>query len=237
MLMLGPLLLFGLLTGVRHALEADHVAAVASLSTRSSSVRWTAWLAAAWGAGHAGTLMLVGALTFAAGVAIPQAWARGFEVAAGILLVYLGVDVLRRVRRERVHFHLHLHDGGVRHLHAHAHAGGRAPHDPAHHEHAHARGLMVRAGLMGSLHGMAGSAALVVLSLQAVSSARHALLYMAVFAAGSIAGMVAFSLVISLPVRLQGRHLERASRALEVALGVASVLIGASMAVTAGAGY
>jgi hypothetical protein len=235
--MLGPLLLLGLLTGVRHALEADHVAAVASLSTRSASVRQTAWLAAAWGAGHAATLILVGGLTFALGVALPHGLARAFEAAAGLLLVYLGMDVLLRVRRQRVHFHVHRHEGGIRHLHAHSHAGAREPHDPGRHEHAHGRGLMVRAGVMGSLHGMAGSAALVVLSLQAVSSARHALFYMAVFAAGSIAGMVLFSLVISLPVRLQGRHLERASQALEVALGAASVLIGASMAVGAGAGY
>jgi uncharacterized membrane protein len=218
---------------VRHALEADHVAAVASLATRSASVRQTAWLAAMWGAGHAATLVLAGALTFALGVALPPGLARVFEAAAGLLLVYLGVDVLRRARRQRVHFHVHRHDDGVRHLHAHSHAAADEPHDPAHHRHAHAGGLMVRAGIMGSLHGMAGSAALVVLTLQAVSSPRAALLYMTVFAAGSIAGMVLFSLAISLPVRVQGPHLARASRVLEVALGAASVAIGLSMAVSA----
>jgi cytochrome c biogenesis protein CcdA len=232
--MLGPLLLLGFFTGVRHALEADHVAAGASRSTRSSSARHTAWRAAAWGAGHATTLILVGALTFALGLALPPGVARAFEAAAGLLLVFLGVDVLRRVRRQRVHFHVHRHADGVRHLHAHAHGGAPEAHDPARHDHAHARGLMVRAGVVGSLHGMAGSAALVVLSLQAVSSPRHALLYMAVFAAGSIAGMVLFSLAISLPVRWQARHFERASRVLEVALGAASVVIGISMAAAAG---
>ena len=90
---------------------------------------------------------------------------------------------------------------------------------------------------MGSVHGMAGSAALVVLSLQAVSSPGRALAYMAVFAAGSIAGMVLFSLAIALPVRLQGRHLERASRGFEAALGAASVVIGVWVAVRAGLGY
>jgi hypothetical protein len=213
--MLGPLLVIGLLTGMRHALEADHVAAVASLATRSSSVRHTAWLAAVWGAGHATSLMLV----------------------AGLLLAYLGVDVLRRIRRRHVHFHVHRHDDGVRHVHVHAHAGAGEPHDAAHHEHAHPKGLLVRAGLMGSVHGMAGSAALVVLSLQAVSSPGLALAYMGVFAAGSIAGMVLFSLAIALPVRLQGRYLERATRGFEAALGVASVVIGAWVAARASLGF
>lgn len=233
----GPLFLLGLLTGVRHALEADHVAAVASLATRASSVRQTAWLAAIWGAGHATTLLLVGGLVVALGAALPHGLALAFEIAAGLLLVYLGVDVLRRIRRPGVHFHVHRHDDGVRHVHAHSHAGAAEPHDPARHEHAHATGLLVRAGLMGSLHGMAGSAALVVLSLQAVSSPARALAYMAVFAAGSIAGMVLFSLAIALPVRRHARHLQRASRGFEAALGAASVVIGAWVAVRAGLAY
>jgi hypothetical protein len=90
---------------------------------------------------------------------------------------------------------------------------------------------------MGSVHGMAGSAALVVLSLQAVPSPGLALAYMGVFAAGSIVGMVLFSLVISLPVRLQGKYLERASRGFEAALGAASVVIGAWVAVRASLGF
>ena len=235
--MLGPLLVIGLLTGMRHALEADHVAAVASLATRSSSVRHMAWLAAVWGAGHATSLMLVGGLVIAMGAALPPGLARAFEVAAGLLLACLGVDVLRRIHRRRVHFHVHRHGEGVRHLHAHAHAGEREPHDPDHHHHTHPRGLLWRAGLMGSLHGMAGSAALVVLSLQAVSSPGLALAYMGVFSAGSIAGMVLFSLAIALPVRLHGRHLEGASRGFEAALGAASAALGLWVAVRASLGY
>jgi hypothetical protein len=234
--MLGPLLAVGLLTGMRHALEADHVAAVASLATRSSSVRHTAWLAAVWGAGHATSLLLAGGLVVALGAALPHALARAFEAAAGLLLVYLGVDVLRRMHGRRVHFHVHRHGDGVRHVHAHAHAPEGEPHDPARHEHAHPRGLLVRAGLMGTLHGMAGSAALVVLSLQAVSSPGLAFAYMGVFAAGSIAGMVLFSLAIAVPVRLHGRFLERAARGFEAALGAASVGIGAWAAVRASLG-
>jgi cytochrome c biogenesis protein CcdA len=135
--------------------------------------------------------------------------------------------VLLRLRRRRVHFHLHRHDAGVHHLHAHAHAGDPAQeHDPARHEHEHPSGLLLRALLVGSVHGMAGSAALVVLSLQAVSSTGAALAYMALFGVGAVTGMVLFSVAIALPLRLRSRHLEKASRGLEAALGAASVMIG-----------
>jgi hypothetical protein len=234
--MLGTLLVIGLLTGIRHALEADHVAAVASLATRSTSVRQTAWLAAVWGAGHAAALLLVGGMVVALGAALPTGLARLFEAAAGLLLVALGIDVLRRVRRQKVHFHVHRHDGGLQHVHAHAHDGA-VSHGQDAHGHAHPRGLLLRAGVMGSLHGMAGSAALVVLSLQAVPSQARALAYMAVFAAGSVAGMVLFSLVIALPARLRGPHLAGASRGFEAALGAVSVAVGAWVAVRAGLGY
>jgi sulfite exporter TauE/SafE len=231
------LLTFGFLLGIRHALEADHVAAVASLATRTTSPRQTARLAAVWGLGHASTLLLVGGVVAALGAALPEAAARVFEAAAGVLLALLGLDVLRRVRRQRVHFHVHRHDDGIRHLHAHAHAGEpAADHDPSRHHHEHAPGLLRRALLVGSVHGLAGSAALVVLSLRSASSTAGALAYMAVFGVGSVAGMVLFSLAIALPMRLTSRHLERASRGLEAALGAASVLIGAWMVVKSSLG-
>jgi cytochrome c biogenesis protein CcdA len=236
--MLLSLLTLGFLLGVRHALEADHVAAVASLATRSSSPSQTARLAAAWGAGHAVMLILVGGLVVTLGWSLPVGLARVFEAAAGLLLVVLGIDVLRRLRHQSVHFHVHRHDGGIQHLHAHAHAGEPAgAHDPAAHRHEHPKRLLLRALLVGSVHGVAGSAALVVLSLQAVSSSARALAYIVVFGAGAVAGMILFSLVIAMPLRVKSRHLERASRHLETALGAASVLIGTWIAVNASLGY
>ena len=96
---------------------------------------------------------------------------------------------------------------------------------------------MLRALLVGSVHGVAGSAALVVLSLQSVSSPGRALAYIVVFGAGAVAGMVLFSLAVALPLRVPSRHLERASRHLEAALGAASVVIGAWIVVKSGLGY
>src|SRR5919201_1221757 len=103
-------LILGFLLGMRHALEADHLAAVASMSAGTRD-RFSVMLrGATWGAGHTVALLAAGALSFAFGVAIPAgAWA---ERAVGVMLVILGVSVLIRLRRQRVHVHVHRHDDG-----------------------------------------------------------------------------------------------------------------------------
>jgi ABC-type nickel/cobalt efflux system permease component RcnA len=226
------LLLFGFLLGVRHALEADHVAAVASLATRSSSMANTMRVAAAWGAGHTAALLVFGAILLGLDASLPQGASRALEAAVGVMLVVLGADVLRRWRRKRIHLHAHRHDDGRHHLHLHAHEE-EAAHDPAHHRHEHVRGLLPRALVVGSVHGMAGTAGLTLLSLQALHSLGWALVYLALFGLGSILGMVLFSLLISLPLRMSARYLDWASGGLEAALGAVTVALGCWVALQA----
>jgi hypothetical protein len=80
--------------------------------------------------------------------------------------------------------------------------------------------------LVGSVHGLAGSAALILISLRTMHSGAQALLYLAVFGLGTILGMVLFAVVIFLPLRVSSRHLEWASRGLDAALGVTTVTLG-----------
>jgi len=226
------ILLLGLLVGMRHALEADHLAAVTSLASRSASLRDRVKVAAVWGGGHAATLTILGGILTALGTSLPERVARAFEVGAGIVLIGLGIDVLRRVRQRRIHFHVHQHTDGVRHVHAHAHAA-TAHHVAMAHEHQHAGGLLPRALAIGSIHGLAGSGALVVLSMQMVGSGMRALVYILCFAIGSIFGMVAFSLALALPFAISPHLLERAAGRIEAVVGVATIMIGGWMAVHA----
>jgi len=158
------LLVFGFFLGVKHALEADHVAAVASLASRSASLRDHVTLAGLWGAGHALTLVAVGSVVVVLGASLPPSLAAGFEGAVGVMLIVLGADVLRRLRAGHVHLHIHRHGDGPRHLHAHGHTPDEV-HDPTHHEHGHVRGVPWRAMLVGTMHGLAGSAALVLVAV------------------------------------------------------------------------
>jgi len=158
-------------------MEADHVAAVASLATRSRSLASTAKQGAAWGAGHALTLVFFGGLVLVMDTLVPERFAQGLELAVGFMLVLLGFDVLRRLVRDRIHFHLHRHDATV-HFHAHSHIGSQAHADDLHH-HEHPESFPIRAMLVGMMHGMAGSAALIILALNRASSITQALRYSA----------------------------------------------------------
>jgi hypothetical protein len=223
------LLMLGFLLGLRHALEADHIAAVASLATRSSSLRDTVRGAAAWGVGHTLTLVAFGSILIALGASLPEHAGRFLEGAVGLMLVALGGDVLRRLYKRRIHLHAHEHADGIRHVHVHAHD---APERRAH-EHQHVRGLFPRAMLVGGIHGMAGTAALTLLSLQALQSALWALVYLTLFGVGSILGMVLFSVVISLPLRFSARHPTFAANGLEAALGTVTIVLGCSIVLQA----
>ena len=219
------LLLLGLVLGMRHALEADHLAAVASLATRSKGTRGTMLQGAVWGLGHTLTLLAVGGACLLLRAAISERVAAALEGAVGVMLLLLGADVLRRMRQRRVHLHVHRHADGTVHLHAHRHAPEEA-HDRDHHQHAH-EGFPLRALLVGMVHGLAGSAALLLLTLTTLSSAWLGVAYIAVFGIGSIAGMAVLAAVISLPLQGTARHLTGWYNGLEAVIGAGTLLVGA----------
>lgn len=221
--MLGVLVL-GFLVGLQHAMEADHLAAVASLATRSRGLRDAMRQGAVWGLGHTLTLFLFAGAVLLADNLVPKTVASGLELAVGVMLILLGADVLRRVVRDRIHFHAHDH-GRNRHFHAHSH---REPvdheHDP--HEHIHTKRLPPRALLVGMMHGMAGSAALIVLAVETVRSPWQGLAYIAIFGLGSVVGMAIVGAVIGLPLRYSPRGLTWVHNGLEILVGVFTVGLG-----------
>ena len=217
-------LFLGFLIGLQHAMEADHLAAIASLATRSRSILDTARQGAAWGLGHTLTLLLFGGAVLIADRLVPESLASALEFAVGVMLILLGADVLRRVIRERIHFHVHRH-GKTQHFHAHSHQGDLA-HEADPHQHGHQRKMPLRALAVGMMHGMAGSAALILLVLKTVTSPWQGLMYIAVFGFGSIVGMAIVGAVISVPLRHSPRGLTWLHNGLRTAVGVFTLAIG-----------
>jgi hypothetical protein len=214
----------GFLLGMQHALEADHIAAVSSIAARRSHVGDIVKHGLTWGLGHTLTLFVFAGAAILLGHAIPEAMARPIETAVGIMLVGLGAHVLWRLWRDRVHFHSHGHGDGTVHFHAHSHAGEAAPHARA--AHAHEHGFRWRTLLVGLMHGMAGSAALLVLTVSQASSPAVGLGYVALFGIGSMIGMGALSMVIAVPIAVSARWLTFANRGLQAAVGIVTVAIG-----------
>lgn len=214
----------GFLLGMQHALEADHIAAVSSIAARRSEVADIVKHGLTWGLGHTLTLFGFAGAAILLGHAIPQALARPLETAVGVMLVGLGVHLSWRLWRDRVHFHRHRHDDGTVHLHVHSHAGESVPH--AHAPHVHAHGFRWRTLLVGLMHGMAGSAALLVLTVTQAPSAAAGLGYIALFGIGSMIGMGLLSTVIAVPIAISARWLTWANHTLQAAVGVVTIAIG-----------
>jgi cytochrome c biogenesis protein CcdA len=220
------MLVFGLLLGMRHALDADHLAAVATLVSRHNRPGDALRQGVAWGIGHTLTLLLFGSLVIWMDSMIPEQLARGLELLVGLMLVVLGLDVLRRMYRDRIHVHIHRH-GEQRHLHLHSHRGeSGVAHEPDHHHHPHPASLPLRALFIGIMHGLAGSAALILLTLETVGSPWLGMAYMGLFGIGSIIGMALLSLVMAIPLRQSARGLGWFHHGLPLVVGAASVFLG-----------
>ena len=216
------LLLLGFLVGMRHAMEADHVAAVASLVTQSKSVRQAVVHGASWGLGHTITLFLFGTVALLVDSIIPENYAARLEFAVGIMLIILGVDVLRRLIKQKIHFHVHQHADGKQHFHAHSHQHDEQ--DDHHHTHNHR--FSGKAMLVGLVHGMAGSAALVLLTLNTAQSLYSGMLYMLVFGLGSILGMAVLSITMAVPLRYSARNMGWLFNGLQAVVGIATIYVG-----------
>lgn len=214
----------GFLLGMQHALEADHIAAVSSIAARRSRIGDIVRHGLTWGLGHTLTLFAFAGAAIWLGRAIPDHVARPLETAVGIMLIGLGAHVLWRLWRDRVHFHRHGHGDGTVHIHAHSHAGETLPHARAAHGHGH--GFRWRTLLVGLMHGMAGSAALLVLAVSQAASPAVGLGYVALFGIGSMIGMAALSTVIAVPLAVSARWLTWANRGLQGIVGAVTVAIG-----------
>jgi hypothetical protein len=208
--------LFGLLLGMRHALEVDHLAAISTFIAEHPGTRRAAFMGAWWGVGHALALGLVGAVLLALRAQAPPWLGEVCELGVALILLALGVRALGRALRGGAAGPVHEHEHGG---HAHVHAGAEQ------HVHVGPLTLARKPLLVGLAHGMAGSGALTALALSSMPSAAAAAVYIALFGIGSIAAMTFLTAVAGLSLRRVAQRPQMQSVFNGVA-GAASVLVG-----------
>jgi high-affinity nickel permease len=170
--------------GLRHASDPDHVVAVSTLvaATRERAGRTAALLGAAWGTGHAVTLVAFGLPVILVRAYLPDVVQALAEALVGAIIVALAVRVLMRWRHGAFHAHVHEHDGST-HLHVHSHAAERG------HRHAHAVRSPGQAFSIGLVHGLAGSAGVGVLIVSAAPNRATAVAALLVMVGGAALSM------------------------------------------------
>jgi len=216
----------GLVLGLRHALDPDHIAAVSTIVSESKSVRRSSVIGTFWGLGHTVALLLAGIFVIALKFQISPRLALWMEFIVALMLILLGSrSLLKSLRDYKVHVHRHTHDG-TEHVHVHVHRPGEQHAHQHRHRHRHLIRLGARPFFIGLVHGMAGSGALTILVLATIPSALAGLVYVAVFGIGSIGGMFLMSALISVPFVLTGKRFSVLSQALQMMVGLLSLSFG-----------
>lgn len=215
----------GLLLGIQHALDPDHLIAVSTIVSEHKSFKWASLIGAFWGLGHTTTLFIVGLLVIGLRLTIPPHVAGGLELLVAAMLIILGINVLRKAfGAERVHLHTHSHNPET-HTHFHAHENPKQDH-----AHPHPFKAMRRPFIVGMVHGLAGSAALMLLVLSTIEAPLAALAYIVIFGLGSVGGMLLLSGIISIPFVLTAQRFTAMNRSIRVVAGLASVVFGILLA-------
>jgi ABC-type nickel/cobalt efflux system permease component RcnA len=213
----------GFLIGLKHATEADHLAAVSTIVSERRSLWSSAIIGGIWGLGHTIALLIVGVFVLLLNFQVSEQAERMLEFGVGVMLVLLGLNVLRKiVQGGTLHFHTHEHGERI-HAHPHLHEAGRRADAPDTH---HGLSFSPRALIIGMVHGLAGSAALMLLILPTIESRPLALLYIIVFGIGSIGGMMMMSFLVALPFTLTALRFNRFNYLLQSIAGLISIGLG-----------
>jgi len=213
-------LVLGFALGMKHALDADHVVAVSTIVSQYRNPLKATLVGIFWGIGHTATLLLVGIAVIVFKLAIPDQLALSMEFLVGVVLFALGVQILWQYRP--IKKHIHIHDHGSE-LHAHEHIDHRKGdgEDVQHHSPRQHRSL-----LLGMIHGLAGSAALMLLVLSTIQSPVEGVVYILIFGVGSILGMMVISTLIGLPFALSSGRFASLNHTIRFIAGSLSTVLG-----------
>ncbi|MGM0876805.1 MAG: sulfite exporter TauE/SafE family protein [Bacillota bacterium] len=173
-------LFLGFILGIKHSLEPDHVIAVSTIASNTKKWWYSSLAGVFWGIGHTLTLFVVGMIVILMKGEIPEIWSMSLEFLVGIMLVYLGITSLLVFKK---------------HSNQHVHSQKRKWYP------------LLKSMIIGFIHGLAGSAAMVLLTMSTVNTIWECALYMLTFGAGTVIGMLCFTTIIGIPFVLSKNKL------------------------------
>jgi len=226
-------LTLGLLLGLKHATDADHVVAVSTIVGEYRNAWRGIWVGASWGMGHTAPLLVLGTIILLFKGPVMDRYetaAPVLEFGVGVMLVFLGAQVLWNLWRRRLHVHEHVKSEGS-HVHIHAtHGPEEGPDAGRSHGFFHFGRpfFRMKSFTIGIVHGLAGSAAVMLVLLPTLSSIWVGVGYLILFGVGTILSMSAITLALGVPFAATGGS-QRLNRAVAITAGVASAVIGVAL--------
>ncbi len=223
----------GFLLGLKHATDADHVVAISAIASEYRNAWKGIWVGVSWGLGHTTPLLGIGIIILILKDRVLDVYADVapiFEFGVGAMLVFLGIQVYWGIRKGALHVHDHEHDG-TKHVHIHATHTEEA--DPTiEQEHGFFRPgkpfFRAKSYFIGIMHGLAGSAAVMLAFLPTISSTFVGVAYIALFGIGTIFSMAIITLALGIPFAISGSY-KRLNKIVSAVAGGLSIVFGAAL--------
>ena len=229
-------LLIGLIIGLRHSTDGDHIVAVSTMARDYKSIFKGLWIGVSWGLGHSSPLIVLGILILLFKETIMDAYesvAGFFEFGVAIMLILLGLQVFWKIKNGEFHVHDHQHDDEEhKHLHG-THAHDESLQDP-HKESKHGPFpelipfFRLKSYMIGLVHGLAGSAAVMLAILPTTPDFKSGVLFLIFFSVGTMISMAIFTVIISTPFAFTSKS-DRLSNVIISAAGLLSILLGLAL--------
>lgn len=185
------ILALGFVLGIKHAIEPDHIIAVSTIATQSKKLYRSTLAGVFWGIGHTATLFFIGVILILMKGEIPEKVAMSLEFLVGIMLVYLGVTTINSFKKTLLR--QNALDGDEHNIPSHSHGDHQIQ------NHSHNKISYIKSMLIGLVHGLAGSGAMILLTMSTVKSVGEAIVYILIFGVGTVIGMLFFTTIIGLP--------------------------------------
>ena len=217
----------GLILGMRHSTDADHVVAISTIVTRQKSIRGAAIIGSVWGIGHTITIFIVGSMIILFKVEIPPRVGLSMEFCVALMLVLLGVLNLSGSMQKIAQFftpatvlEVKISPLSKRSTISSLRGQGGSALSQLGLYHC------LRPLVIGLIHGLAGSAAVALLVLSTIHDPVWATLYLLIFGAGTMVGMMGMTAAMAAPLTLAGRRSAALSQYLGTVSGMVSLCFG-----------
>ena len=242
MISFAAILILSFFLGMRHATDPDHVVAITTIVTKQRGIGKAAIIGALWGLGHTFTIFVVGTMIILFQVTIPPRLGLSMEFAVAAMLILLGVLNLTGTLRwlqERFSPSSQVADavtirGDLDLANTQRVAPSATPQvessisNPSPDRTFQRVGLfnVVRPLVIGTVHGLAGSAAVALLVMTTVRDSWWAIAYLLLFGVGTIAGMMLITALIAMPFAFTARKFSGWNRGMAMASGLLSLGFG-----------